>query len=224
MFESRGYQHTTLRLFRSAIAHLHHNPDSIRTSKLVHTLLHSITAKAPPKPLHRPTVNLRSTLKAIQQIESGASSTHLSQIQQKLAFLLGMTAFLRPSDLHHIDFTTASVTEGNNQRFLSFNVVASKEKRGGQRIIKPFRVSCYANPNLCPITTLVHLRTRVSQLSPPPSVASLFVNTLRSGIPVEDIVTLGNWSSSDVFHNHYRREHLSLIDFTNTVLQDPIED
>ncbi|ORE00805.1 hypothetical protein BCV72DRAFT_218471, partial [Rhizopus microsporus var. microsporus] len=47
---------------------------------------------------------------------------------------------------------------------------------------------------------------------------------LRAGIPVEDIVTLGNWSSSDVFHNHYRREHLSLIDITNTVLQDPIED
>lgn len=47
---------------------------------------------------------------------------------------------------------------------------------------------------------------------------------LRSGIFVEDIVTLGNWSSSDVFHNHYRREHLSFIDFTNTALQDPVED
>lgn len=47
---------------------------------------------------------------------------------------------------------------------------------------------------------------------------------LRSGISVEDIVTLGNWSSSDVFHNHYRREHLSLIDFINIALQDPVEE
>jgi hypothetical protein len=263
MFESRGYQHTTLRLFRSAIPHLHHNPDSIRMSQLVHTLLHSITAKAPPKPLHRSTVNLQPTLRAIQQIESGSSSTHLSRIQQKLAFLLGMAAFLRPSDLRRIDFATASVTEENNQRFLSLNVVAPKEKRGGQRIIKPFRVYSHSNPTLCPVTTFIHLRNRVSQLSPPPSVTSLFLNNtdttqivqvttisswirrfiqlstseprvnlrslasslaLRSGISVEDIITLGNWSSSDVFHNHYRREHLSLIDFTNTVLQVPVED
>lgn len=88
-----------------------------------------------------------------------------------------MANFLRPSDLHRIDFATASTTEENNQRFLSFNVVAPKEKRDGQRIIKPFRISSHANPTLCPVTTFIHLRTRVSRPPPPPSVASLFVNS-----------------------------------------------
>lgn len=88
-----------------------------------------------------------------------------------------MANFLRPSDLHRIDFATASITEENNQRFLSFNIVAPKEKRGGQRIIKPFRVSSHANPTLCPVTTFIYLRTRISLLPPSPSAASLFVNS-----------------------------------------------
>ena len=41
---------------------------------------------------------------------------------------------------------------------------------------------------------------------------------LQSGIPKEDIVTMGNWSSSSTFENHYHREHLSTFDFTNTLI------
>ncbi|KAL4215720.1 hypothetical protein AB4K20DRAFT_1942451 [Rhizopus microsporus] len=98
----------------------------------------------------------------MQQIGSSAPSTHLSRMQQNLAFLLSMTDLLRPSDLHRIDFATASISEENNQRFLSFNVVTLKEKRVSQHLIKPFRVSSHASPNLCPVTTFIHLRTRVS--------------------------------------------------------------
>lgn len=146
-----------------------------------------------------------------------------------------MAAFLRPSDIHRINFASANITEGNDQHFLSFIIVAPKEKRAATRIIKAFRVYCHANPMLCPIATFIHLRNRASQLPPPPSVASLFVNStdttqivkvttisswirrfmqvstneprvnrrslasslaLSSRIPVGDIVTLGNWSSS----------------------------
>ncbi|KAG1617878.1 hypothetical protein G6F44_013031 [Rhizopus delemar] len=41
---------------------------------------------------------------------------------------------------------------------------------------------------------------------------------LSSGIPKEDVVTMGNWTNSSTFENHYRREHLSLFDFTNTLI------
>jgi hypothetical protein len=41
---------------------------------------------------------------------------------------------------------------------------------------------------------------------------------LESGIPKEDIITMGNWVSSTTFENHYRREHLSTFDFTNTLI------
>ncbi|CEG72517.1 hypothetical protein RMATCC62417_08065 [Rhizopus microsporus] len=40
---------------------------------------------------------------------------------------------------------------------------------------------------------------------------------LQRGLPVDDIQTLGNWATSTTFHNHYRREHLSIVDFTNSV-------
>ncbi|CAO3693379.1 unnamed protein product [Rhizopus microsporus] len=38
------------------------------------------------------------------------------------------------------------------------------------------------------------------------------------GIPKDDVVTMGNWSSSAVFENHYCREHLSQFDFSNTLI------
>ncbi|KAG2214757.1 hypothetical protein INT45_001353 [Circinella minor] len=49
---------------------------------------------------------------------------------------------------------------------------------------------------------------------------------LQSGIPKDDIVTMGNWASSSTFENHYRREHLSSFDFTNTLItnDNTIED
>ncbi|RCH87994.1 hypothetical protein CU097_002700 [Rhizopus azygosporus] len=34
----------------------------------------------------------------------------------------------------------------------------------------------------------------------------------------DDVVTMGNWSSSAVFENHYCREHLSQFDFSNTLI------
>ncbi|KAI9033824.1 hypothetical protein CLU79DRAFT_714665 [Phycomyces nitens] len=44
---------------------------------------------------------------------------------------------------------------------------------------------------------------------------------LERGMPINEIVTLGNWSSEEVFQNHYRRSHTSEADFTNLVLQTP---
>ncbi|RCH90285.1 hypothetical protein CU097_011345 [Rhizopus azygosporus] len=41
---------------------------------------------------------------------------------------------------------------------------------------------------------------------------------LKAGIPKDDTVTMGNWFPSAVFENHYRREHLSQFDFSNTLI------
>ncbi|CEI99238.1 hypothetical protein RMCBS344292_13330 [Rhizopus microsporus] len=48
------------------------------------------------------------------------------------------------------------------------------------------------------------------------SIASYLA--LKAGIPKDDIVTMGNGSPSAVFENHYRREHLSQFDFSNTLI------
>jgi hypothetical protein len=172
-------------------------------------------------------------------------------VQNKLAFLLGVTCFLRPSDLHRIPLS--SVKLSNNSTLLSFDVSCPKEKRARRSIIKSFEVQAHSNPSLCPVTTYIaHMRKR-----PSCSSTTLFVNALepnkplstrtiqrwirnllqistkeekvslrsiasslalQAGIPKDDIVTMGNWSSSTTFENHYRREHLPNFDFTNTLI------
>ncbi|KAG1435959.1 hypothetical protein G6F56_013758 [Rhizopus delemar] len=52
---------------------------------------------------------------------------------------------------------------------------------------------------------LLHHSTSESRVSVRSLGSSL---ALRRGISVDDIVTLGNWRSSETFHNFYRREHL----------------
>ncbi|KAI9007455.1 hypothetical protein CLU79DRAFT_685736, partial [Phycomyces nitens] len=48
------------------------------------------------------------------------------------------------------------------------------------------------------------------------SIASTLA--LERGMSLDDIVTLGNWSSCEVFQHHYNCNHTSSADFTNVVL------
>ncbi|KAG1525821.1 hypothetical protein G6F51_014350 [Rhizopus arrhizus] len=62
----------------------------------------------------------------------------------------------------------------------------------------------------------------MSTQEPGVSVRSLASSmALHHGIPLDDIVTLGNWSSSTTFHNHYRRQHMSMVDFSRALLGSP---
>ncbi|KAG1257581.1 hypothetical protein G6F68_009238 [Rhizopus microsporus] len=132
---------------------------------------------APPQPIHRPTVDMSPSLKAVRLIDINDLSTPLPHLQQKLAFLLGMAAFLRPSDLHRIDFAAANIEIERNCQYLSFQVVAPKERRAGRRIIKPFRVYSHQDPSLCPVATFQAIRDHLAHLIPQPTVTSFFVNT-----------------------------------------------
>lgn len=64
---------------------------------------------------------------------------------------------------------------------------------------------------------LIKLSTHEARVNVRSLASSL---ALKAGLPLEDIQTLGNWSNSATFQNHYRREHLALIDFTASVLPD----
>ncbi|KAI8991147.1 hypothetical protein BDF20DRAFT_903970 [Mycotypha africana] len=146
------------------------------------------------------------------------TSISLATLQNKLAFLLGITCFLRPSDLHRIPFSSAKLSD--DQTLLSFEVHAPKEKRGRR------------HPRICPVATFIAYKSRrpdctvstlfllrLSTTEPRVSIRSIASSlALQAGIPKEDIVTMGNWASSSTFENHYRREHLSTFDFTNTFL------
>ncbi|KAG1137364.1 hypothetical protein G6F37_013540 [Rhizopus arrhizus] len=87
MFQVRGCNHSTICLFRSAVTHLHEQPSSLRSSTIVNSLVASLKSKAPPQPIHRPTVDMSPSLKAVRLIDINDLSTPLPHLQQKLAFL-----------------------------------------------------------------------------------------------------------------------------------------
>lgn len=248
-----GYSSSTLRSFRSSILAFHQNQASLDNElHLVNNLLDTLACKEPPKQIHCPTIDISPTLNHLRQIQS-TTPTSLLLLQKKTAFLLAMTAFLRPSDLHRIDLQLADI---NNGFQLTFQVISPKETRGHHRIIKSFTIFPNQGCSLCPVRAFIALRDHPS-LSYLSTRSSFFVNSrcpqepltmstistwlrnlvristeernvsvrsiasslaLRHGVPKEDIVTLGNWTNSSNFENHYRREHMSCFNFTQILL------
>ena len=257
LHHTRGYQVGTLKLVRAVVTHLHHSPATIRqqSDNPVVSLLDSLASQAPPRPQYKPAVDLSKTLKFLAEIPS-STTTALSPLQGKVAFLMGMAAFLRPSDLQRIDLLSCVV---DSSGILSFNVVAPKERCKKQRIIKQLTIHPHANnASICPVAAFLALRDRhrLQRVRPP---SALFVQSglpsqpvlsttiaswirrliristsernvslrsvaaslaLTNGLPLQDIITLGNWTSSTTFENHYKRHSAMRTDFTTAVLSD----
>ncbi|KAG2190934.1 hypothetical protein INT47_011417 [Mucor saturninus] len=74
---------------------------------------------------------------------------NLLQLTQKLCFLLGITGFLRPSDIEGIDDIKTMVTAGS----LRLVIIAPKEKRAGWPIKKVLVISNHSSPLLCQVAT-----------------------------------------------------------------------
>ncbi|KAI8329269.1 hypothetical protein BD560DRAFT_342110, partial [Blakeslea trispora] len=116
----------------------------------------------------------------------------------------------RPSHLDRIPFDSIAVQDNQT---LTFDVFSPpKEKRGHRRIIKSFSVKAHHSVWLKHYLRLSTTDVQVSVRSLASSLA------LRAGIPKENIVTMGYWSGSQVFENHYRREQMSQFDITNSLL------
>ncbi|EIE78258.1 hypothetical protein RO3G_02962 [Rhizopus delemar RA 99-880] len=186
------------------VTHLHQDPNSLRTNVNVNEFVTVLLSQAPPTRLHKPTINLSPTFHHLQQLPHTTCSS--SQLQAKLAFLLGVTCFLRPSDLQRIPYRSIQVSP--NSASLYFEVHAPKEKRNRRLIIKSFTVKAHIRRLLRFSTSEPRVTLR--------SIASSFA--LQAGIPLDDVVTMGNWTSSKTFESHYRREHLATFDFTNTLV------
>ncbi|ORE12700.1 hypothetical protein BCV71DRAFT_160373, partial [Rhizopus microsporus] len=63
--------------------------------------------------------------------------------------------------------------------------------------------------------SMIRISTEEQNVSTRSTASSL---ALRHDFPKEDIVTLGNWTNSSTFENHYRREHMSCFNFTQILL------
>ncbi|KAL7329798.1 hypothetical protein PS15p_212273 [Mucor circinelloides] len=246
---------STLKTTRVAVTHLHDSPKDISEDPLANSYLDSLSRQASLVSIHCETVDLTPSLAYARSIPS-KTSTFVKLIQQKLAFLLAMAAFLRPSDLARIPFSSCTVD--SNSGCLKFHVVSPKETRSEGRIIKPFTIRPHATDvELCPVKCFLVLRDHPA-LQARPRDSQLFVKSnnayqplsfstlsswlhrefislstsesqvsirslassraLDQGVPLQDIVTLGNWASADTFRNHYQRNHMAQIDFTSKVL------
>ncbi|RCH83416.1 hypothetical protein CU097_004140, partial [Rhizopus azygosporus] len=117
-------------------------------------LLDTFAHREPPKQIHRPTIDISSTLNHLRQIQS-IMSTPLPFLQKKLAFLLAMAAFLRPSDLRRVDLQSADI---NDSFQLTSQVDSPKETRDHRCIIKPFTIFPNQDRSLCPIREFIALK------------------------------------------------------------------
>ncbi|KAL1932205.1 hypothetical protein VTP01DRAFT_9261 [Rhizomucor pusillus] len=135
-----------------------------------------------------------------------------------------MAAFLRPSDLHRIDLQASSV---DSQRRLKHIISSPKERRDGRQILKSVRIHPHgSNSSSCPVTAFEALRDHPAAQTRP--CQQFFVKSRNPADPLElttisawlrgivkkstDLKPLlsvqGNWSSSAVFDQHYRRQRL----------------
>ncbi|KAI8137594.1 hypothetical protein BJV82DRAFT_700568 [Fennellomyces sp. T-0311] len=145
----QGYSVGTIQIFWLAILVFHRNGTAISSHPDVVTLLRRLTRDASLRSLTRPTLDITSTLRYLGSIDS-ASSTSLTLLNHKAAFLLATAAFLRPSDLHRIQLLQCRVDEEDR---LHLCIWLPKETHGGHHIIKTLVIHPLAelSGDLCPV-------------------------------------------------------------------------
>ncbi|KAI8889330.1 hypothetical protein K501DRAFT_266874 [Backusella circina FSU 941] len=119
----------------------------------------------------------------LQRIVSSTCS--LRCLQQKTA----LAAFVRPSDLSNIDLTSMDIDP--NTSTLTFNIVAPKEQRRGQKIIKPVMLHPHTEINFCQFVACTVLLDHpfVREKRPP---SALFVNPHTPSVTIKT-TTISSW-------------------------------
>ncbi|KAG1137203.1 hypothetical protein G6F38_011484 [Rhizopus arrhizus] len=187
--QTHNFQVATLKTIRAAVAYLHDNPPSISEDSSINSYLDSLSRQAPPVSIHREQVDMTPSLDYACSIPS-QSGTSVKSLQQKLAFLLAMAAFLRPSNLARIPFSSCEVRESDG--CLKFQVVYPKETRKKRRIIKPFTVHPHTRDReLYPVQCFIALRDH-PDLQARPENSTLFIksNNIRQPLSAS---TLSSW-------------------------------
>ncbi|PHZ15769.1 uncharacterized protein RHIMIDRAFT_235107 [Rhizopus microsporus ATCC 52813] len=203
-----GYSSSTFPSFCSSILAFHQNKASLDNElHLVNNLLDTLARREPPKQIHRPTIDISPALNHIRQIQS-TTSTPLPLLQKKTAFLLAMTAFLRPSDLHRIDLAFIALRDHPSLSHLSTRSLLFVNSRCPQEPLATSTISKW-------LRNMIRISTEERNVSVR-SIASLLA--LCRDIPKGDIITLRNRTNSSTFENHYRREHMSCFNFTQILL------
>lgn len=116
----------------------------------------------------------------ITYLRSFTSNEDMSpeELTQKLCWLLGMCAFLRPSDIERIDLNKCCVEDG----FISLHVVRPKETSAGIHKSKSVILRAHSlDRQLCPVQTFNDYVRRLAYIKtsfPHPTMSSLRYNPL----------------------------------------------
>jgi hypothetical protein len=179
------WQPSTLKLARSAITHLHTHPNTISKCSLINGFISVLVQQQGPVRIHRAKISLQPVVCYAKSISSSIN-TPWSLLQSKLAFLLGVATFLRPSDLARISLESCKISVSH----LSFQVVAPKETRQRRRIIKDYTVRSHSDPDLCPVHLFQVLQTHPTWCSMAGRSTTLFFSD--RGAPISS-GTLSKW-------------------------------
>ncbi|KAF1806212.1 hypothetical protein FB192DRAFT_1425568 [Mucor lusitanicus] len=136
-----------------------------------------------------------------------------------------MAAFLRPSDLARIPYSSCTILDSGALRF---QVVAPKETLNRPSSAQLFVKSNHIHQPLSSSTLSSWLhREFISLCTNEPGITIRSLASSRAldlGVSRENIVALGNWASSSTFVNHYQRNQMATVDFTFTVLSGSVQD
>ncbi|KAI8640827.1 hypothetical protein BD408DRAFT_469182 [Parasitella parasitica] len=186
-----------------------------------------VSDQAPPVSIHRPTIDASPALAYASSIAS-RSTTRVKLLQQKLAFLLAMAAFLRPSDLARIPFASCSVSDNGCLLLQCFKALRDHPDLQARPVHSNLFVKSHniKQPlSASTISTWLH-REFISLCTDEPGVSIRSLASSRAldqGVSLDNIVALGNWASSDTFVRHYQRNQMAQVDFTSTVLSSQDE-
>ncbi|KAI8136898.1 hypothetical protein BJV82DRAFT_526214, partial [Fennellomyces sp. T-0311] len=101
-------------------------------------------------------------------------------LTRKLAWLLGVCGFMRPSDIERIDLDQSSIPTRDDDPLILL-VVAPKERRQGKRITKPITIARHSDATICPVRTLLAYMARIATRpcrAPHPCLSQVHINYL----------------------------------------------
>ncbi|CEJ04049.1 hypothetical protein RMCBS344292_18019 [Rhizopus microsporus] len=241
-----GYFSPTLRSFRSSILDFHQNKASLDNElQLVNNILDMLARREPPKQIHRPTIDISPTLNHLRQIQS-TTFTSLPFLQKAAAFFRPSNLHridLQSADINvsfQLTFQVVSPKETRDHRRIIKPFIIFLNQGSSLCPVRAL-IALSDHPSLSHIsnysslfvnsrclqdllatsTISTWLRNMIRILTEERNVSIRSIAsslTLRRGVPKEDIITLGNWTNSSTFENHYRQEHMPCFNFTQILL------
>ncbi|OMJ08288.1 hypothetical protein AYI69_g11127, partial [Smittium culicis] len=159
----------------------------------------------------RPVLDIAPVLDTFKEWGPTSDLT-VKRLTAKLCWLLSVTGFLRPSDIHRIDDERSHVARG----MLHLVIVTPNEKRAGRPIKKPCQISSHTDPILCSVLEYSVYKEKVANTLFPTS------NTNNSKWVVNRLLRFVNYKEKPLSVDRISRYIRSISDLIRRGPDTPI--